>query len=778
MMRRVLSLVALLLIPFLATGQGANPPADQKAAAKPATTSAAKPTGQGRFDFNHDSTGFRLDGAHLHARCESCHVKGFFRGTPKTCNTCHTVGQVWSTVVVQNPAHINVPPNVTCDTCHVSTTSFRVWRMDHTVTSALCSTCHSGQNFEGVVPTTKPFTHPQTTADCSLCHQTSLQTNQFKTAPLQLSGANSAAWGIPLGSGVGFGLNIKYYDHTGVIANCASCHNGASAQGKPIGHIPTSLPCEQCHTTIPVRTTQPTSFQIWTMDHTGIVSGCASCHNGQSFLGVTPMAKPAGHIPTTLPCEDCHTQRSSGIQVPGGFAAATATFDHAANHVLPGTCTSCHNGTAAMGQIAGHIATNGGTQCDVCHNMTSASFSLWTMGNTGHASVSAACTNCHATGRTFPGATMVTLPTGALHIPTAAQCGNCHSSKTTFTSWTMDHTGIASGCATCHNTGAPYPGGIVTKPASGHIPTSKPCEACHTSTATPGGFQTWHMDHTGIATGCASCHDTGASFTPWSGTALVTKPVGHIPTTSACENCHPASQTNVGGFVLPITGMNHTGIVSNCSSCHNGSTFTNVTPVYKPTNHVLTSQDCSACHTSTTIPGGFAASASSFDHVKAGVQPGTCNTCHNGTNATGMIGGHIGVNVGSKCDACHSYTLGSFSKWTMDHTKVSTTCSNCHAAGSSFPGATMVTIGTVNHVPTTAPCSGCHSSTTVPGGFATWTMDHSQVAGTACATCHDTGKSFTGSTAVVTKPTGHIPVGSTACDQCHTSTTIPNGFRT
>ena len=726
-----------------------TPPAEAKPQASP--KQATKPVG--RLDFNHDKTGFHLEGAHESAKCESCHVVGMFKGTPKDCAQCHTAGLKTSSVIIQNArSHIIVNQSATCDRCHISSTSFRVWRMDHTATTAACSTCHSGQSFESVVPPTKTPTHVQTTADCGLCHGS---TNSFK-------------------------FSVIGFDHTGVTGGCASCHNGAQAQGKPFGHLPTSLPCEQCHS-------NTTSFSIWAMDHTGITSNCASCHNGQIFLGVTPMFKPVGHLPTTQPCESCHTN----TQVPGGFAFAPASFDHVKAGVQPGTCTNCHNGTAATGQIAGHMAINAGTQCDACHSMTAASFATWTID---HAKVSITCSNCHATGKSFTGATMVTLPVGTAHIPTTKECGTCHTSTLVpggFATWTMSHVGITTNCANCHNTGSLYPS-VVTKPQPpGHIPTSAACESCHNPNSNSvGNFATnWTMNHTGIATGCATCHDTTVtSFGTLAVPQLVTKPVtgigGHIPTpgVTACESCHSASSTNVGGFLLAINSMNHAGIVSGCAQCHgtinSGVAFKDMTPVFQPTSHVVTSQDCSACHTSTQIPGGFAVAASSFDHVKAGVQPGTCTSCHNGTAATGQIGGHITTNAGAQCDACHSFTSGSFSKWTMDHSKVSTTCTSCHSSGNSFPGATMVTAGSVNHFPVGAvQCSVCHSSTTVPGGFKTWTMDHTQVTSSTCATCHDTGKAFAGATTVVTKPaSGHLPT-TAACDQCHTSTST-GGFKT
>jgi deoxycytidylate deaminase len=83
-------------------------------------------------------------------------------------------------------------------------------------------------------------------------------------------------------------------DHTGITANCASCHNGKTATGKPATHIVTSAPCETCHKST-------VSFAGARMDHTGITANCASCHNGKTATG-----KPATHIVTSAPCETCH----------------------------------------------------------------------------------------------------------------------------------------------------------------------------------------------------------------------------------------------------------------------------------------------------------------------------------------------------------------------------------------------------------------------------------------------------------------------------------------
>ena len=45
-----------------------------------------------KASFNHLKTGFPLTGAHVTVTCEACHVDGIFKGTPKDCAGCHSIG--------------------------------------------------------------------------------------------------------------------------------------------------------------------------------------------------------------------------------------------------------------------------------------------------------------------------------------------------------------------------------------------------------------------------------------------------------------------------------------------------------------------------------------------------------------------------------------------------------------------------------------------------------------------------------------------------------------
>jgi len=84
------------------------------------------------------------------------------------------------------------------------------------------------------------------------------------------------------------------FSHDSIFDNCASCHNGVVAIGKPVTHIPATNICEDCHNTL--------SFApVARVDHTQTIGTCSSCHNGITATGQHPQ-----HIPTTAECDTCH----------------------------------------------------------------------------------------------------------------------------------------------------------------------------------------------------------------------------------------------------------------------------------------------------------------------------------------------------------------------------------------------------------------------------------------------------------------------------------------
>ncbi len=703
-------------------------------------------TRQSTRDFNHALTGFPLTGLHVAAECASCHIGGIFKGTPRNCSGCHAKGK---RVVATAMSSKHIPTTEQCEVCHSSTVTFLGAHFNHgSVAPNDCKNCHNG-----VMATGKPTSHnsgikASAKIACGSCHR-------------------SIAW-LP-----------AFMNHSDIVVNpCSSCHGGnyADVMGKTANHIPTaSIACETCHTS----TVTPGGFATWRMSHSSVATtSCSTCHTGMYPNG---KGKSVAHFPTTAPCENCHKST---------IAWTPATMDHAG---LSTNCASCHSGSYknVVGKSVNHIPTVA-TPCEVCHTstVTPGGFVTWKMN---HAPFPTNCATCH-TG---------TYPNGkgksAAHFPTTTPCENCHKSTSAWTPAAMDHTGIAGSCASCHS--GSYTN-IVGKSAN-HIPTSAtPCEICHTSTVTPGGFVTWKMNHTPFPTNCATCHTGTYPNGKGKPASHNSPPKGTLP----CENCHKSTSA-----WLPA-GMDHTGIATNCASCHDGAQA-----MGKTSNHIpTTTTPCETCHTSTVTPGGFATWR--MNHTS--VATTSCATCHTGTYPNGRgkpLPSHAtGSKATGACSLCHKST----SAWLpagMDHTGISTGCASCH-------DGVQATGKTANHIPTgTIACEICHTSTVVPGGFATWRMNHTSVAATSCATCHSgsypngrgkpashsSGVKATGACSACHKSTtawlpagmdhtgittgcaschdgvqatgktaNHIPTGTIACEICHTSTVVPGGFAT
>ena len=766
--------------------------------------------------------------------CTQCHAGGntgpgsgkmSHAGITANCTTCHaasTTGTVFLgvTPVAQGSGHI--PTTADCATCHKSTTSFGNTTMVHTGISSGCATCHdAGKSFSTVKTkplVVKPGNHIPTSATCESCHAAGNFTTFAGNAVTLMKHAVVA--GTPCANCHEAGRSFvgtpavvtrpttSQDPNHPTTGECGTCHSSTTSfssgvtGGKPANHIPTTAACALCHT-------NPNNLVPGVMNHTGITSGCTTCHaastTGTAFTGVTPKPQGTGHIPTTADCAVCHTSTT----VFGGSQMVHTGITTG--------CATCHDAGKSFSTVktkplvvkpGNHIPTT--TACETCHKSTS-TFAGTQMNHTG---ITTGCKTCHATGPTgmaFAGVTP--KPQGSGHEVTTADCSTCHTSTTSFSSGVtskpanhipttaactlchaggntgpgsgvMNHTGITAGCTTCHaasTTGTAFTG-VTPKPqGTGHIPTTADCAVCHTSTTVFGGSQ---MVHTGITTGCATCHDAGKSFSTVKTKPLVVKPGNHIPTTTACETCHKSTSTFAG------TQMNHTGITTGCKTCHatgpTGMAFAGVTPKPQGSGHEVTTADCSTCHTSTTSFSSGVTSkpanhipttaACTLCHAGGNTGPGSgvmnhtgitagCTTCHaastTGTAFTGVTPkpqgtGHIPTTA--DCATCHKSTT-TFDGALMVHTGITTGCATCHDTGKSFSTVNNLKTkpSTATHIPTTAACESCHKSTTT---FATWTMNHTGIT-TGCANCH--GGQYSG---VKTKPRDH-PTTTAPCETCH-----------
>jgi hypothetical protein len=281
---------------------------------------------------------------------------------------------------------------------------------------------------------------------------------------------------------------------------CTTCHNGTyisqNAQGKNTGHVATTSDCVSCHTALNTSsyTTflgagyshSPGTYAAWPPASPATPT-CASCHNGVTAIGTN-----AGHPSITSDCMACHTSAILvGCPNCSSFGIPAGVVHNAAPYNTPGTCSTCHNGTTAVGLTGAHIPT-ASVGCDQCHpvydgtgsiNFSTAAISSITVSGVSkygmnHSALTGSprCDSCHNgayTGQGIFGA----VAKVSNHIPTAItgslDCTTCHTTLTLTSAslkvtsgsadWlaeVMNHNGAQGGapnyCVTCHLKGVTY----------------------------------------------------------------------------------------------------------------------------------------------------------------------------------------------------------------------------------------------------------------------------------------------------------------------------------
>lgn len=706
-------------------------------------------------DFDHARTGFPLDGVHAQERCDSCHLNGLFKGTPKDCASCHAGGAAFARGNLKKPVH-HIPTQAPCESCH-NTRSFSGAKFNHVGVAGQCAGCHNARVAVG-----KTTNHVLTTASCDACHRTS-------------------SWFPATG-----------FDHSGVMAGgCASCHNGARAKGRPVAHVPYgavgavgNASCDSCHkggfasflpakvhssvavttqciachtgaytaavgkpnTAIHAAVTQCESCHNtfgWAgakVDHSTFTAAtnCAVCHNGSAATG-----KPATHVPVaSVNCIGCHAK--------GGPGWKPASHWNHTQVAVAGQCATCHSGAfpPAEGRVGNHVPYAGilgvgNPSCDACHK---SGFQAWTPGYF-HVNfvVSSQCATCH----TGAYRAAVGKPNTAIHAG-VTQCEGCHRTGNWLNA-SVDHATFtaATQCASCHN------GVAAVGKAAGHIPVGATnCVACHNKSG-PGWRPATFWSHTQVAVAgqCATCHTGG--FAPADG-----RPTNHIPYATvagvgnpSCDQCHRS------GYSSWAPGYFHANVSvgAQCATCHSGAFLG---AVGKPNTAVHAGvTNCETCHKVT----GW--TNASVDHSKYTLAT-HCASCHNGTTATGRSATHIPTGA-TNCMGCHDKAPSTWrpSRWTHTQMVVAGQCGTCHSG--AFPPADG---RPANHVPFASiagvgnpSCDACHRS-----GYASWAPGyfHANQAVTAqCATCH-TGTYL----AAVGKPNTPVHAGVTSCESCHKTT--------
>lgn len=324
------------------------------------------------------------------------------------------------------------------------------------------------------------------------------------------------------------------------------------------------------------------------------------------------------------------------------------------------------------------------------------------------------------------------------------------------------HTGITSGCASCHDTGRPF----AAFPLSGHpARNGQDCSACHTVTAWIQGG----VSHSPVPAACASCHGLGGTFQNDMPSVLTNEMLHAHPGLPDCVTCHTSVPANVG--ITWAGGVfSHSPVPSTCQDCHGSQRPT--TLVGNPSfDHSINGKgDCVSCHAGSA---GVTWVTSTFNHSPV---PTSCGTCHSsalpGSLVNEMLHSHPGI---GDCVGCHTSVPANIGvTWAggvYSHSPSPTTCQDCHSA--QRPVGPVGSPVAFDHSTSggTGDCVNCHTS---PG--VTWAggaFSHSPVP-TSCASCHSR-EVPSGTVPDTRKGFNHASAYGTECYSCHTVATANIG---
>ena len=515
-----------------------------------------------KFDlktFDHNQTGYKLEGKHLALECSRCHLPARIsareRATIKVSNLSKT--------------YLGVSPE--CTNCHQDSHKGRLGQN--------CLQCHTFTDWKDIAKfdhslTRYPLSGLHANVGCSKCH-TPGPDQQPRYAGLAFRDCDDC-----------------HADphHGGFSQRCQSCHRTSgwktivsSEMDRAFDHSRTRYPllgkhsvveCTGCHAHGDFK--KPLRFQKCSNCHHPDPHGgqfvkraggsqCSNCHTLDGFKPSTFGQKE--HAATSYPLEGKHAAlQCQRCHIPKGAATVyKMKFKY---------CTDCHADVhAAQFASAPHF-----NRCDQCHNVqrfVPSTFSLRSHSKSpfplSDSHLAVPCDSCHKQTRQF-----------STKFTTQYQwrdfsCTNCHADphKGRFNAVTrkVEDKGLAKGCGVCHSartwedlsrfdhfeTAFPLTGAHDAVQCSGcHKPARpgdglmrvdfklvrKECEACHSDIH---GRQ--FADH-GI-TACVRCHDSKA----WAPSLFDHDKQTSFPLKGAhrnvrCESCHKLKRVVAGRAVL------------------------------------------------------------------------------------------------------------------------------------------------------------------------------------------------------------------------------------
>lgn len=518
--------------------------------------------------FDHNKTGYPLDGKHAGVNCRSCHNAQHIAPAARTLLASKDLNRTW----------FGLSPS--CITCHADKHQGRF--------GTTCTQCHSTvdwksakidqQNFDHS-KTRYPLTGAHVNTPCQKCHT---------------AGEN----GLPRYTGISFSTCSACHSdpHKGeFVQACESCHTTSSWKKSSFttrfDHSKTKFPlqgkhlevaCLSCHKSADFKT--PMAFANCADCHRPDPHGgqflkradggrCESCHTVQGWIPSTYTVQD--HAKTGFPlvsphakvkCADCHTPAGKATRYKISFALCVDCHkdEHEGQFAAApwrNRCEQCHTGatfktssfTLAKHQKSSFPLTGGheAVACNDCHKpMLGSKVALY------HFS-SLSCTSCHEDIHKGQFARRMALA-GADGKPVG--CLACHSTKEWKDLTKFDHTQTdfpligshrAVTCVECHKP----PNMEMTMLHVNFTSAPKGCDQCHENP---------HADQFGTkGSDCAACHNSNKwrpSLFDHEKTAFSLKG-GHQDV--ACSACHTLKKPVDGTLVLFYKPT-----PTKCEACH------------------------------------------------------------------------------------------------------------------------------------------------------------------------------------------------------------------
>ncbi len=693
------------------------------------------PGGQKKFD--HEQTGWKLNGKHAAIDCDDCHKahdkQGLktFMGTDRLCGSCHLKEQ-------PHKFEASEKDKLACERCHGES----VWkpakppgeqRFNHddrkdaimpllgSHKDVACSKCHPKSVFN--LPFPKPdncgnagcHTSPHDghlfgKRDCEWCHSPT-----FKTLKQQ-NFDHTEKTKFDLGPAH---RKIKCYDcHTKALGEakpngaCEICHAKDSHHQNRFSEYGEPPRCGTCHPSGGPKFT-PTAFNHartgFKLEFKHAEQSCRSCHRGSNpseFEDFRALVDKNGKVA----CMGCHAH-----------AKVHADPDHPNGKYKNSECLKCHmhpgDPTIRTGKdntmvedvhgmkgsfplVKGHK----GVPCNDCHtgrdkkNKTSFSDLKPNCNASGQChedslhkgTLGTTCMTCHTGGtwdalkfdhsQPFPKDAKGEVDQFILkgeHLKN--KCEDCHTKNRTFA-----QTHATCAAEGCHQDDDAHKGRLGTK-----------CEQCHQETGdnifNHNTMSAFHLDGKHLDVRCADCHPS----------------ITFKPRPTNCFGCHPEPKVHKGQYGTA------------CEQCHSTRTFEDIKPLHDVGDFSLKGMHdniaCERCHKDTRPlagSGNLCINCHRQDDIHSNALSPRCGECHTqwsfaparfdhtrvGCNLTGL---HRTI----ACNDCHK---------SGNYVGLSAQCVSCHAADAARAAGLSPNDGTTTH-PQEVTCGRCHN----PNSWAT-----------------------------------------------------------